>query len=750
MFLRLLNGSTSAFKSVGASWFTASAMLAVLLAVSHCSAAPESAGTEGKPSLVTLQQFCEMDRSTIVKRETVRVRGTVTFINREWQLVMIQEGRFALKAFLEKDAELKVGQLVELTGRTEFGEELNLMMVTGSKVIGEGSIPEPVRLDETVPFSLDLLYRWSEIEGPIYSAVADDSNYYIYVAGKQFGIFIIQPRSPDLPPVNTLRNYHVHARGIPVMSTEKQRPYRIDMHVPTGTIIELTPNEDPKNGVQLRSLADTGRREMRGDAEAPARFRAVVRSIFPPNRLFLSDESGPLLAELAEPTTASTFNVGDVVEVEGQIDRSRKKAYLRDAHATLLGKGYSEPPSVTVPREGLSKLGQLIRVTGMLVTSNTEKNWLLLRDGGTYFRVRYTPTWKSQLEQAGIGSQISATGGCWISPSDDSAFDVMAREAAILFHVPRPADAPAPSASNETLDSTATDEAAAAAAAAAAPGDIIRPVLMVLLLIFLGILIWLVNRRLKEQERFQESIHEQLSHLSHIARLNTLAEMVGALAHELNQPLASVSNYAATAEILSRKEPADTEKLASVLAHIGKEAFRAGEIIRRLRNLVRRKTPGSLPVQISEIVHETIELFKTQHVTACGLVQVNLTDTLPTVQADSVQIQQVILNLLLNARDATEAEPERVPEIQVESKFENGMVYVSVADNGVGISSPTPDAIFEPYFTTREAGTGLGLAISRTIIETHGGKITAEKRTPYGTRITFSLPVSRAQANIAE
>lgn len=273
---------------------------------------------------------------------------------------------------------------------------------------------------------------------------------------------------------------------------------------------------------------------------------------------------------------------------------------------------------------------------------------------------------------------------------------------------------------------------------------------MVLLLIFLGILIWLVNRRLKEQERFQESIHEQLSNLSHIARLNTLAEMVGALAHELNQPLASVSNYAATAEILSRQEPADTEKLASVLAHIGKESFRAGEIIRRLRNLVRRKTPGSLPVHISEIIHETVELFKTQHVTASGVVQINLTDALPAVQADSVQIQQVVLNLLLNARDATEAEPERVPEIQVESKFENGMVYVSVTDNGVGINSPTPDAIFEPYFTTREEGTGLGLAISRTIIETHGGKITAQNRTPYGTRITFSLPVSRAQANIAE
>ncbi len=745
MTLRRLDGFTPAYNSAEAASLAVSALVILLLTVSHCSAASEPAASDGKPPLVTIEQFNRMDRSTIAKRETVRVRGTVTFINREWQLAMIQEDQFALKAFLEKDAELKVGQLVELTGRTEFGEELNLMIATGGKVIGEGSIPEPVRLDETVPFSLDVLYRWSVIEGSIYSAGADDKNYYIYVVGKQFGIFVIQPRSPDLPPANTLRNYHVRARGIPVMSVEKLRPYRIDMHVPTGTIIELTPNGDPKNGVQLRSLADTGRREMRGDAEAPARFRAVVRSIFPPNRLFLSDESGPLLAELAEPTETSTFNIGDVVEVEGQIDRSTKKAYLRDAQATLLGKGYSEPPPEIAPRDGRSKLGQLIRVTGMLVTSNSEKNWMLLRDGGTYFRVWYTPTWKSQIEHAGIGSQISVAGGCWISPSDDSSFDVMAREATVLFQVPRATDAPAPSVSDETLDSAATVEAAAAS-----PREIIRPVLMVLLLIFLGILIWLVNRRLKEQERFQESIHEQLSNLSHIARLNTLAEMVGALAHELNQPLASVSNYAATAEILSRQEPADTEKLASVLAHIGKESFRAGEIIRRLRNLVRRKTPGSLPVHISEIIHETVELFKTQHVTASGVVQINLTDALPAVQADSVQIQQVVLNLLLNARDATEAEPERVPEIQVESKFENGMVYVSVTDNGVGINSPTPDAIFEPYFTTREEGTGLGLAISRTIIETHGGKITAQNRTPYGTRITFSLPVSRAQANIAE
>lgn len=716
------------------------ALLLALLLFPFASFADEKT----EPPLITIEQFRKLDRSAVVKRETIRVQGTVTFINRKWQLVIIQDGQFALKAFLEKDAILEVGQLVELIGRTEFGEEVNLMMSTDSRVIGEGTISEPVKLDETLPFSFDLLYAWSEIEGPIYSAVADDSNYYIYVAGQQFGVFIIQPRTPDLPPVNTLRNYRVRARGIPVMSTEKQRPFRIDMHIPTGTTIELTPKPIPKNGVQLRCLADTGRREMRGETEAPARFHAVIRSTFPPNRLFLSDESGSLHVELAKSMDASQLEVGDVVHVRGRIDRSRKKALLRDAHAEFLGKGYSEPPTKISPMDGRASLGKLVEVDGMLVASELEENWIMLRDGGTYFRVWYLPTAENLIRRVGYGSRISVAGGCLVSPSDDSAFDVQAREVTVLFNIPKPAGDTVVSEADETVNATAPVKVEADA-----PLDIVFCILVVLLLIFVGILIWLVNRRLKEQERFKESIHEQLSNLSHIARLNTLSEMVGALAHELNQPLASVSNYAATAELLSKKEPANSEKLAGVLTNIGQEAFRAGEIIRRLRHLVRKKTPGSLPVQISEIVQETIELFKTQHVTANGLVQVDIPQNLPPVQADSVQIQQVVLNLLLNARDATEAQSDRTPAIQVTAHFEDGMVYVAVADNGIGIANADPDAIFEPYFTTREKGTGLGLAISRTIIETHGGKIVAENGSPHGTRIAFSLPVSRTKSVIA-
>jgi two-component system sensor kinase FixL len=277
----------------------------------------------------------------------------------------------------------------------------------------------------------------------------------------------------------------------------------------------------------------------------------------------------------------------------------------------------------------------------------------------------------------------------------------------------------------------------------------VRLALQVVLVLLAATIALLLHRRFKAQQKFHESIHEQLSNLSHIARLNTLSEMVGALAHELNQPLASVSNYAAAAELVSRKEPADPQKLAGLMTNIGQEAFRAGEIIRRLRHLVRKKTPGALPVQISEIIHETVELFKAQNVIANGLVHVTIADDIPAAKADSVQIQQVLLNLLLNARDATEAQSERTPAIQVDAVCENGVVSVAVSDNGIGIGSPNPDSIFEPYFTTREKGMGLGLAISRTIIETHGGRIAAENVSPHGTRITFTLQVSLVRPHIA-
>ena len=721
------------------------ALLLALLLFPFASFADEKT----EPPLITIEQFCKLERSKVAKRETVRVRGTVTFINRTWQLLCIQDGDCALKVYMENDAELLSGDLVELTGRTEFGDDSNIMMLHEGHSVGKGTFPEPLTLDENTPFSLDLLYRWTEVEGPIYTAVDDDANYYVYVAGKEFGTFVTLPRSADFPPVNTLRSYRLKARGVLAISTEEKRPFRIDLLSLGKPDVEFSPEETPANGISLRPMADSGRRDMQGDSERPTRFRGVVRSFFPPDQLFLSDESGSLFVELADQNADTTLVPGDVVEVEGRINRNLYQPYLHDAQIQFMGKGYSEPPTSIKPGEGRKHIGNLIRTSGMLVSRDSEKRWLLLRKGGLFFRVWYLPKHDWKLSSADVGSQISAIGGADFSDSSDAAFDISAREIQVLFEI---ADAPGDDKQNADADNvggSATGQTTETGQPEASNRDIVRPILMILLLVFLGVLIYLVNRRLREQERFQESIHEQLSNLSHIARLNTLSEMVGALAHELNQPLASVSNYAATAELLSKKEPANSEKLAGVLTNIGQEAFRAGEIIRRLRHLVRKKTPGSLPVHISEIVQETIELFKTQHVTANGLVQVDIPQNLPPVQADSVQIQQVVLNLLLNARDATEAQSDRTPAIQVTAHFEDGMVYVAVADNGIGIANADPDAIFEPYFTTREKGTGLGLAISRTIIETHGGKIVAENGSPHGTRIAFSLPVSRTKSVIA-
>lgn len=721
---------------------TSLTMNAACVLVMLFSSASTFADTEADPPLLTLKEFCEMDRTTVSKRSIVRIRGTITFCRPEWDVAFIQDAECAVKVYMKTKADLKFGQTVELTGHTEFGNFSNILTLTEVRVLGEGKVSFPAKPGGTKPLALDQLYSWTEVEGPVFSGVSDDKYYYLHVAGKEFGFYVHLPRSPELPPIEELKNGHIRVRGVPTITLGGEKPFRNELLVPDEETLELVPSGSLENEIQLRSIAGVDWRDMKGDTETPARIRAVAQSVFPPGRLIVSDQTGSLYVELDDTSIAKPPAPGDVIEITGQVNRTLKHHFVQDAEVLQLGRGYSNPPVEINAKEGHHYISRLITTRGTLVASNHEKNWLLLNRGHQYFRVMYKPEHSSRLQRVGPGSQISVTGGCWMSPSDDSAFDILAQDVKVLFQI----DVPPSESDDSVVATTARD---ATTENATAPRDIIKPALLILLLIFVGTLIYLVNRRLKEQERFQESIHEQLSNLSHIARLNTLSEMVGALAHELNQPLSSVANYAATAEALSQREPAGSEKLAGVLTSIGREAFRAGEIIRRLRHLVRKKTPGSLPVEISEIIFETVELFKTQHVTASGLVQVDVPQDLPTVQADSVQIQQVLLNLLVNARDAMEVQSDRIPTIEVTAQFEDGMVSVAVADNGIGIASADPDAIFEPYFTTREKGTGLGLAISRTIIETHGGKITAENGSPFGTQITFSLPASRSQANIA-
>ena len=713
-----------------------------LLAACLIESVPPVASAQDETTQMAVAAVRNLSREEISELNDVRVRGTVTLINREWNILFISEGFHSLKVGCDFETDVSSGSRVEIDGQIVLGDIGPVLAATGIRVLSEEPLPKPLPITKETSFSVELIDQWVEFEGPAYSAVADDKRYYVSLIGEQFGTYALIPRSYDLPPLDSLRTEKLRVRGILAISVEPGFEGQFDLLVPETGCVEVLPKEVDSADIKLRSIGEIGRVDMRGASEAPARIRAVVQVVTDEGELFVSEETGALFVKCQDANLAKTLKPGNVIEAEGRVVRNQQHEYLAEAMIRYLGKGFSQNAKLTPASEALNHPAELVEVDGTLIARDDQQHWLLLKNSGTSFRVRNSSVLTDELSQWGIGSRLRVTGCPWISENLDAGFELFSDRVSVVFGLPA-----------QTAPCIETVETPALTPTDNTPEPLLfRPAvkltLEIVLVILAALIAWLIHRRLKNQEKFQKSIHEQLSHLSHIARLNTLAEMVGALAHELSQPLASVSNYAATAEILSRKESADPEKLTGVLTSIGQEAFRAGEIIRRLRHLVRKKTPGLLAVQISEIIHETVELFKTQHVMASGLVKANVPENLPAVRADSVQIQQVILNLLLNARDATENLKGRHPAIHVEASFEDGLVHVSVRDNGTGITSSNLDAIFEPYFTTRETGTGLGLAISRTIVETHGGRISAENASPHGSRFTFSLPVSRSKSSI--
>lgn len=723
------------------------------------------------PPLLSTAEVRKLSRAEMAELNEVRIRGTVTFVNNAWKVLFVYQGGQSVKVGFGADLQVSVGSLVEIKGQIVLGDVGPVIVATDLRELpadehGKEFEPAPLKIDETTSFSVSVVDQWVEFEGPAYSAVADSKYHYVSLAGTQFGVYAIIPNSAELPPLEILREARLRVRGIPGISIQPGAQGQIDLLLPDSSFVEVVTATDEAFDRRPRKIGEIGRVDMRDETEVPARIRAVVRGVSNNGRLFIADETGSLMVETHAEISIDQVTIGDVVEVEGRVVRNQKHEYITEAMVRYIGKGFSLHPELVTGQEALKRPAGLIEIDGTLVSEDGETHSLLLKNGVHSFRVHTSEAISDALSRWSIGSRLRFSGCTWISEDLDADFELYPNTVSVIFGLPADAETDEDSASVQ-----AETQAAAAPGGSGEPATwpadgrppftpppfFLRPPFAITLLIILAALVvlmaWLIHSRLKSQEqgqeKFHDSIHEQLSNLSHIARLNTLSEMVGALAHELNQPLASVSNYAAAAELVSRNDPADPQKLAGLMTNIGQEAFRAGEIIRRLRHLVRKKTPGALPVQISEIIHETVELFKAQNVIASGLVHVTIADDIPAAQADSVQIQQVLLNLLLNARDATEAQSERTPAIQVDAACENGIVIVAVSDNGIGIGSPNPDSIFEPYFTTREKGTGLGLAISRTIIETHGGKITAENVPPHGTRITFTLPVSLVRPHIA-
>jgi two-component system, LuxR family, sensor histidine kinase TtrS len=236
----------------------------------------------------------------------------------------------------------------------------------------------------------------------------------------------------------------------------------------------------------------------------------------------------------------------------------------------------------------------------------------------------------------------------------------------------------------------------------------------------------------------QEALHRK--ELDHAARLSTLGEMAGGLAHELNQPLAAIANYADGCELRLRGGEVDRAGLVEATRLIRQQADRAAQVIQRMRAFVRKREPVHAPLDVNEFVQETIEFFEGLARRSGVVIDVSYAADLPIVQGDRVQLQQVVLNLLQNASDAMTDNEPRMRRVEVATGGCATGVCITVADRGTGMSADVKARLFEPFFTTKPNGLGIGLALCRSIIDEHGGRLEVDDTPGGGTLMRLSLP----------
>jgi PAS domain S-box-containing protein len=229
--------------------------------------------------------------------------------------------------------------------------------------------------------------------------------------------------------------------------------------------------------------------------------------------------------------------------------------------------------------------------------------------------------------------------------------------------------------------------------------------------------------------------------LTRASRLSSMGELSASLAHEISQPIAAaVTNANSCLLWLSREEP-DLEEARAAAARIVQSGKRAGEIVKRVRQLFKQDTLERELVDLNEIIREMVLLLHSEAIQYRVLVPTDLAANLPAVRGDRVQLQQVLMNLMLNSIDAMK-DMDGKREITIQSQHEDGQVLISVSDTGVGLPAEQADKIFSAFFTTKTHGTGMGLRISRSIIESHGGRLWAAGNSPRGARFCFTLPAN--------
>jgi two-component system sensor kinase FixL len=244
-------------------------------------------------------------------------------------------------------------------------------------------------------------------------------------------------------------------------------------------------------------------------------------------------------------------------------------------------------------------------------------------------------------------------------------------------------------------------------------------------------------------QRAAEQRSRSLEHrLAHVGRFNLMGEMAAGIAHEVNQPLSAIATYAQAGNRLLQGPNPDIAKVAEICGKIDDQARRAGQVIANIRKFIRKQDIDTQSLDVNRVVDDVLTLIEADARSAGIAVHVEAGDGLPTVRADAVQLQQVLLNLTRNSVDAMRGgvEERRGIVIKTESGELSGNVRITVTDHGHGVSPQLGDNIFHPFVTTKSDGLGLGLAISRTIVQSYGGNLTYDDNPAGGSIFTIELP----------
>ena len=243
------------------------------------------------------------------------------------------------------------------------------------------------------------------------------------------------------------------------------------------------------------------------------------------------------------------------------------------------------------------------------------------------------------------------------------------------------------------------------------------------------------------RKRAEAELHEAQANLAHVTRVTALGELAASIAHEVNQPLAAVVTNAAACLRWLDREPSDLKEARSTVQSIIKDGNRAGEVIQRVRALANKTADQKALLHVNDVVNEVVSLVQHELFSHRVALRLELAPDFPPVFADRIQLQQVILNLVINAIEAMQPVRDRPRKLVIRTRQdETSQVLVTVSDCGVGVAAENADRLFDAFFTTKSSGMGMGLSICRSIVDAHGGRLSASCAGP-GATFQFTLPL---------